>query len=136
MMGGEEKPKRAFATRHTELDAYKKAFAVGVAVFKASKRFPKEERYSLTDQVRRSARSVAANIAEAWKKRRYEASFVSKLTDADAECAETQVWLQFAVDHGYLDRDEAKALYKSCDEVSGMLVTMMSNSSKWCRLKK
>ena len=84
--------------RHTELDVYNRAFSVAMRVFELSKNFPKEERYSLTDQIRRSSRSVCANIAEGWRKRRYEAAFVAKLNDSEAEAAETQVWLQFGVE--------------------------------------
>lgn len=100
-------------------------------LFEHSKRFPAEERYSLTDQVRRSSRSVCANLAEAWRKRRYEAAFVSKLSDSEAEAAETQTWIQFAVECGYLDRNEAKPLYQECDEVIAMLVAMGRDSTKW-----
>jgi four helix bundle protein len=82
--------------KHTELDVYKKAFAVAMDIFHVSKSFPKDETYSLTDQVRRSSRAVCANLAEAWRKRRYEAAFIAKLSDCESEAAETQVWLQFA----------------------------------------
>ena len=86
-----------------ELNVYRTAFDAAFSVFELSKRFPRDERYSLTDQVRRSSRSICANIAEAWRKRRYPASFVSKLSDADAEAAETQVWLDIALRCGYID---------------------------------
>jgi four helix bundle protein len=82
---------------HRELEVYQKAMDVAMRIFELSKRFPKEETYSLTDQIRRSSRSVCANLAEAWRKRRYEKAFVSKLSDVEAEAAETQVWLEFAV---------------------------------------
>jgi four helix bundle protein len=82
---------------HRDLEVYKRAFDVAMQVFELSKRFPKEEVYSLTDPIRGSSRSVCANLAEAWRKRRYEAAFVSKLCDSEAEAAETQVWLEFAV---------------------------------------
>ncbi len=85
-------------TRHTELIVYQRAFEAAMAVFAVTKTFPKEETYSLTDQVRRSSRSVCANISEAWRKRRYEAAFINKLSDAETEAAETQTWLQFAVE--------------------------------------
>jgi len=117
--------------KHTELDVYKKAFSLAMRVFEVTKPFPKEERYSLTDQVRRSSRSVCANLAEAWRKRRYEAAFVSKLSDSEAEAAETQVWIQFAVECGYLDRDSAAELYRQYDAVLGMLVRMINDSDKW-----
>ncbi|HEX8196634.1 MAG TPA: four helix bundle protein [Pyrinomonadaceae bacterium] len=79
--------------RHQDLDVYRKAFDASMQIFELSKDFPKEETYSLTDQVRRSSRSVCANIAEAWRKRRYQAAFISKLNDCEAEAAETQTWL-------------------------------------------
>src|SRR4051812_29161513 len=88
--------------KHQDLDVYKKAFEAAMQVFELSKKFPKEEVYSLTDQIRRSSRSVCANLAEAWRKRRYEAAFVSKLNDSEAEAAETQTWLEFAVRCEYL----------------------------------
>ncbi len=87
---------------HEELDVYKLAFEAAMRIFEVSKGFPREEVYSLTDQMRRSSRSVCANIAEAWRKRRYEAAFVSKLNDAESELAETQTWICFAVEWGYL----------------------------------
>ena len=117
--------------KHTELEVYKRAFAAAMALFGASKIFPKEERYSLTDQGRRSSRSVCANLAEAWRKRRYEAAFVSKLSDAEAEAAETQVWIQFAHECGYLDRAKATELYKDYDEVLGKLVIMIRKPEDW-----
>ena len=79
---------------HTELEVYKKAFDAAMLIFEMSKKFPKEETYSLTDQIRRSSRSVCANLAEAWRKRRYKAAFIAKLSDAESEAAETQVWLE------------------------------------------
>jgi four helix bundle protein len=86
--------------KHTELEVYKKAFDVAMVIFEISKSFPNEETYSLTDQIRRSSRSVCANLAEAWRKRRCKAAFVAKLSDSESEAAETQVWLQFAVECG------------------------------------
>ena len=88
--------------QHTELEVYKKAFGAAMMIFELSKAFPKEETYSLTDQIRRSSRSVCANLAEAWRKRRYKAAFVSKLADAESEAAETQVWIEFALKCDYL----------------------------------
>jgi four helix bundle protein len=126
---------RAFVRRHSDLDVYKQAFEAAMSIFRTTKSFPKEERYSLTDQIRRSSRSVCANIAEAWRKRRYEASFVSKLSDSEAEAAETQTWIQFAVECEYIDRDQAKGLYQQYDAVLGMLVQMIANSKSWT-LKK
>ena len=118
-------------TRHQELDVYKKAFETAMSIFELSKSFPKEETYSLTDQIRRSSRSVCANLAEAWRKRRYEAAFIAKLNDSEGEAAETQTWIEFAVGCGYLDRETARSIYKTYDEVIGMLVTMISSPQKW-----
>ena len=100
-------------------------------VFKLSKGFPKEETYSLTDQMRRSSRSVCANLAEAWRKRRYKASFISKLSDAESEAAETQVWVEFAVKCDYLPREEAVTLYQNYESVLKMIVTMIANVDSW-----
>ena len=117
--------------RHTELEVYKRAFAAAMRIFEVTKTFPKEERYSLVDQVRRSSRSVCANLAEAWRKRRYEAAFVSKLSDSEAEAAETQVWLQFSVECRYVNRDAAAELYSEYDEIISMLVGMIRKPSNW-----
>jgi four helix bundle protein len=116
--------------RHTELDVYKKAFSLAMEVFALSKSFPSEERYSFVDQIRRSSRSVCANMAEAWRKRRYEAAFISKLSGSEAEAAESQVWLQFAVKCEDADRDHVRQLYSSYDEVVAMIVHMIHHSEK------
>ena len=100
-------------------------------LFELSIAFPQEERYSLTDQIRRASRSVCANLAEAWRKRRYEAAFISKLSDAEGEAAETQVWIEFAVNCRYLSRDDANALYKTYEEVLATLVGMINHSKTW-----
>src|SRR5437773_1757414 len=118
-------------TRHQELEVYKKAFEAAMKIFAISRSFPKEEIYSLTDQIRRSSRSVCANLAEAWRKRRYEAAFVSKLNDSEAEAAETQTWLEFSVKCGYLDRDEGRELYSEFDEVIAMLSYMIAKPHSW-----
>jgi four helix bundle protein len=118
-------------TRHQELDVYKKSLDTAMEVFELTSRFPREEVYSLTDQIRRSSRSVCANIAEAWRKRRYEAAFIAKLNDAEGEAAETQTWLEFAVKCNYLRREEAVHLFKTYDEILAMLVSMVMNSDKW-----
>src|ERR1017187_5586745 len=100
-------------------------------IFELSRRWPSEEKYSLTDQIRRSSRSVCSNIAEAWRKRRYEAAFVAKLSDAEGEAAETQSWLQFAVECQYLDRNVGASLYRTYDEILGMLVSMICTPKSW-----
>jgi len=117
--------------RHTDLDVYQRAFAAAMQLFTLRRKFPAEERYSLTDQVRRSSRSVCGNLAEAWRKRRYPAAFVSKLSDSEGEAAETQVRIQFAVECGYLDRDAARRLYADYDDILGMLVSVIHNPTPW-----
>ena len=96
-----------------------------------TKRFPKEETYALTDQIRRSSRSVCANAAEAWRKRRYAAAFISKLNDAEAEAAETQVWLEFSVKCNYLDAEIGRELHTAYDNILGKLVNMIQHPEHW-----
>jgi len=96
-----------------------------------SKKFPREETYALTDQIRRSSRSVCANIAEAWRKRRYEAAFVAKISDAETEASETQVWLEFAVKCNFISTDVGRDLYTNYDEVIATLVGMINHVDKW-----
>ncbi len=100
-------------------------------IFELSKKFPVEEKYSLTDQIRRSSRSVCANLAEAWRKRRYQAAFIAKLSDSEAEAAEVQVWLKFAVECGYLEIDMGRNLYRNYNHIVGSLVNMINNPDKW-----
>lgn len=114
-----------------ELDAYQLAMEVAMQLFEVSKCFPAEEKYSLTDQVRRSSRSVCANMAEAWRKRRYPNAFVSKLSDADAEAAETQVWIEFAVKCGYLDPTHGNDLDRQYENIQGKIVNMLRSPEKW-----
>lgn len=118
-------------TRHTELEVYQKAFTAAMELFHESRSFPVEERYSLSGQCRRSSRSVCANITEAWRKRRYPASFIAKLSDAEGEAAETQTWLQFAVECGYMTHAKAEMLTNEYDSILGMLVRMISNPDSW-----
>jgi len=120
---------------HTELDVYQMAFKSAMQIFEISKRFPREETYSLTDQLRRSSRSVCSNIAEAWRRRRYEAAFVNKLNEAEAEAAETQTWLNFASECKYLPGDLAEELLQSYDHIIGKLVKMIYNPSPWILIK-
>ncbi len=126
-----ESKQRGIVKLHSELEVYQLAFAVAMEIFELSKKFPTEERYSLTDQIRRSSRSVCANMAEAWRKRRYRAAFVAKLSDCESEAAETQVWIEFAVKCEYLDREIARKIYKQYDQVIGKLVNMIHNASDW-----
>lgn len=121
---------------HTELEVYQKAFEAAMQIFELSRSFPKEETYSLTDQIRRSSRSVCANLAEAWRKRRYEAAFISKLSDVESEAAETQVWLQFAVKCKYVTREQAAALYKVYDSIIKTVVGMITHPQTWIISKK
>lgn len=116
---------------HRDLEVYQLAFKSSMRIFEFSKKFPKEETYSLTDQVRRSSRSVCANLAEAWRKRRYEAAFVSKLSDSEAAAAETQVWLDFALACSYLAKADYDNLYQQYDFVLGKLVNMSRQSDQW-----
>jgi four helix bundle protein len=116
---------------HTELEVFKKPFDAAMLIFELTRKFPKEEMYSLTDQVRSSSRSVCANLAEAWRKRRYKAAFISKLSDAEAEAAETQVWIQFALSCGYLNQDASDSLYQKYDEILRMLVAMINRPQSW-----
>jgi four helix bundle protein len=117
--------------RHQDLDVYKRAFDAAMRIFELSKQFPNEETYSLTDQIRRSSRSVCALIAEGWRKRRYEAAFIAKLSDAEGEAAETQTWIEFCVRCGYLDREMGKALYIEYDEILAMIVSMITHPTRW-----
>ncbi len=116
---------------YRDLDVYKMAMAGAMRIFELTKKFPREERYSLTDQIRRSSRSVCANICEAWRKRRYKLSFVNKLNDAETEAAETQVWCEFASACGYLDRSVFQKIYKHYDYIIGKLVRMIDNPDPW-----
>ncbi len=116
---------------HEELEVYQLAFKGAMRVFEISKTFPREETYSLTDQVRKSSRSVCSNIAEAWRKRRYEAAFVSKLNDAEGEAAETQTWIAFAVACAYLQAEVGNGLKLEYDSVIGKLVNMINRPGPW-----
>jgi four helix bundle protein len=118
-------------TSHRELDVYRLAFDAAMKIFELTKTFPVEEKFSLTGQIRRASRSVCGNLAEAWRKRRYEAAFVSKLCDCEGEAAEVQTWLEFSVKCQYLERSEAKALYATYDQILGKLVTMINHPQAW-----
>lgn len=117
--------------RHEDLEVYQIAFDAAMQIFELSKRFPVEEKYSLTDQMRRSSRSVCANLAEAWRKRIYEASFVAKLSDCTAEAAETQTWIAFAVKCQYLDRKVGDELKQTYDRIIRTLLNLIKNSKTW-----
>jgi four helix bundle protein len=115
-----------------ELNVYKMAFELQQEIFVITKKFPKEELYSLTDQIRRSPRSIGANIAESWQKRRYPAHFVSKLSGADGEQAETQHWLDTSLKCKYISSEEHKRLLEKCKKIGRMLGKMMAEPGKWC----
>ena len=121
---------------HEELDVYRLAFDAAMRIFQVSKGFPREETYSLTDQIRRSSRAVCSNIAEAWRKRRYEAAFVSKLNDSESEAAETQTWVRFAVECGYLSQEQGQELHQTYDFVIGKLVNMIIHPKPWLILRR
>lgn len=116
-----------------DLTVYKKAFELAMLIFEISKSFPKEEKYSLTDQIRRSSRSVCSSIAEAYRKRRYEAHFISKTSDADMENSETQVWLSFAFECKYIDKTVLEDLINRSQEVGRMLNHMIENPENYLR---
>ena len=116
---------------YKDLKVYQLAYKLAMEIFNESKSFPKEERYSLTDQIRRSSRSVATNIAEAFRKRQYPNMFMNKLSDSDAETAETQVWLDFSFDCGYLSQKRRDELVASYEEIGRMLGSMMTSPEKF-----
>ena len=116
---------------HWDLDVYQMSVEAAMRIVEISKKIPKEEIYSLTDQIRRSSRSVSANIAEAWRRRKYEKVFINKLNESESEAAETQVWLEFAVKCEYLDRKIGKELHELCDKIIGKLVNMGNNPKPW-----
>ena len=115
-----------------DLEVYKLSREVSKEIFIFSKRFPVEEKYSLTDQIRRSSRSVGAQIAEAWGKRKYELHFISKLTDADSEQLETQHWLEVAEESGYINSEMLEGLLLKCESIGKMLQSMIDKSSSFC----
>ncbi len=116
---------------YKELRVYQNAMDSAMKIFELTKTFPPEEKYSMVDQMRRSSRSVCANLAEAWRKRRYKAAFVAKLSDAESEACETQVWIEFALRCDYLGQSSADELYQNYNKVIGQLVTMIGDADKW-----
>jgi four helix bundle protein len=119
------------AKHFRELDVYQGAMSLVMRIFELTKHFPIEERYTLTDQVRRSSRSVCANLAEAWRKRRYQAAFVSKLNDAETEAAETQVHAEMAFRHGYLNQEVFEEVDDACDKILAQIVKMIDQADRW-----
>ncbi len=120
------------ASNFRDLIVYQKSRQLAQDIYILSKQFPRDETYSLTDQIRRSSRSAGAQIAESWGKRRYEKHFVSKLSDADAEQYETQHWLEVATDCGYLSSNQSKKLINQCTEIGRLLGSMMAKSNQFC----
>lgn len=116
---------------YKNLRVYQSAMDAAMEIFELTKNFPPEERYSLVDQKRRSSRSVCTNIAEAWRKRRYRAAFIAKLSDAEGEACETQVWIEFARRCGYLASDVAADLDTRYDQIMGQIVKMIDEADKW-----
>ncbi|MFH1930722.1 MAG: four helix bundle protein [Pseudomonadota bacterium] len=118
---------------YRDLKVYALAYQLALDIHEITKRYPKEEKYSLTDQIRRSSRSVPANLAEAWKKRRYEKAFISKLIDCAGEAGETEVWLDFSKDFEYINNEQYQDFMERYDEVNRMLYGMINKSEKFCR---
>jgi len=116
---------------YKELVVFQLAFKSSMEIFFLTKNFPKEEVYSLTSQIRRSSRSVSANIAEAFRKRRYEKAFIAKLSDSEAEASETQVWLDYSIKCGYISRDIYLKISQDYDNIIGKIVIMMQQPDKW-----
>ena len=117
--------------KHKDLIVFQLSFEAGLEIFELTKKFPKEERYSLTDQIRRSSRSVSGNIAEAWRKRKYPKSFVAKLNDSEGEAAETQVWLDYALASKYINKEEYDKSYDKYEHIIAMLINMSTNPEQW-----
>jgi four helix bundle protein len=126
-----EYPNGGFAQSYRDLTVYRQAVEAAMTVFELTKTFPAEERYSTVDQVRRSSRSVCANVAEAWRKRRYRQAFIAKLSDSEAEAAETQVWLELSVRCGYLRPEAAESLSAQYEGILAQLVTMIAGADRW-----
>jgi four helix bundle protein len=118
-------------TNHRDLDVYQRAFEAAMTIFELSKSFPKEERYSLTDQIRRASRSICAQVAEGWRRRRYEAAFTNKLNEAEGEVAETQVWIEFSVHCQYMPAEEGRKLYCTYNSILRTLVGMINHPDTW-----
>lgn len=116
---------------YKELRVYKAAMDAAMQIFDLTKKFPADERYSLTDQIRRASRSVCANIGEAWRRRRYPAHFVSKLSDSETEAEETRVWLEFSWKCGYISPEQAQQLDTRYDHIIGQLVRMIQKPEQW-----
>ncbi len=130
-MGDGEKTVSDRIHSHRELHVYQNARTAAMKIYELTKSFPSEEKYSLTDQIRRSSRSVCANLSEAWRKRRYKAAFIAKLSDAETEACETQVWLEFALLCGYLDESTFNRLDEDYNRILGQHVRMIEGADDW-----
>jgi four helix bundle protein len=118
-------------SNYKDLSVFKNAFGAALEIFRLTKSFPSEEKYSLVDQIRKSSRSVCVNLAEAWRKRRYRAAFIAKLSDAESEACETQVWIEFAKECGYLNSSSSSELDDLYDKIMGQIVRMIIDAPKW-----
>lgn len=130
-MNGPTEHKRIKSIR--DLNAYKLAFEAAMEIFEISKNFPSEEKYSLTDQIRRSSRSVCTNLAEGWRKRRYKAVFINKISDSGQEAAETQTWLEFALACGYISKKIFDGLDDKYEHIFAMLINMEKKADRFCK---
>ncbi len=128
-----DRPARKTAQGVRDLDVYKLAFDCAMKIFEMTKGFPPEEKYSLVDQIRRSSRSVCTSLAEGWRKRRYKAAFVHKLTEAEQEAAETQTWLDFSMKCGYIVEETFDELFNHYEHIFAMLVTMERKADSFCQ---
>lgn len=125
--------KAEYVSSFRDLIVYRNSRELSLAIFRITKQFPKEENYSLTDQIRRSSRSIGAQISEAWAKRQYEKHFLSKLTDSDGEQQETQHWIQTARDCEYISQEEADTLLEKCAEIGRLLGGIMAKADQFCK---
>jgi len=125
-------PKRLKSVR--DLNIYQRAFNAAMEIYELSKTFPAEEKFSLTDQIRRSSRSVCTNLSEGWRKRRYKAVFINKLTDSGQEAAETQTWLEFALACKYITQDTFENLDEKYEHISAQLITMERKADSFCKV--
>ena len=116
---------------YRDLRVYKAAFEVAMEIFEITKDFPVEEKYSMVDQARKASRSVCANIGEAWRKRRYKAAFVAKLSDSETEACESQVWMEFAYACKYIEKEEMERIFNKYDKIIGQIVRMIHDPDKW-----
>jgi four helix bundle protein len=133
MIDDRRKTKKISSVR--ELEVYKLSFKTAMDIFEISKKFPKEEKYSLTDQVRKSSRSVCTNLSEGWRKRRYKAMFINKLSDAAQEAAETQTWLEFALACNYIDEKTFQTLDEKYEHIFAMIITMERKVDSFCSVR-